>query len=170
MKHSWIEARRQLIDASGKLRPVHDDEPLKDQCDHAPHGGEGAHISLSAWTSKKGVRKAVEEPQAVLECTAVADELGAEQLVEELAPPKVRRERQMKILVDPNLTVLQKAAKIRKNLDIKAKRAKMKLAIKDAVEKDLRMLRRIKSTYSRSQLFQLIIPTCGKRKRHRLHA
>ena len=106
----------------------------------------------------------------MVECTAVAAELGAEELVEELAPPKVRRERQMKILVDPNLTVLQKAAKIRKNLDIKAKRAKMKLAIKDAVEKDLRMLRRIKSTYSRSQLFQLIIPTCGKRKRHRLHA
>ena len=110
MKHSWIEARRQLIDASGKLVPVYGDQPLQDQCDHAPHGGEGAHISLSAWTID-GENKAVEEPQAVVECTAVAAELGAEELVEELAPPKVKRERQMRIIVDPNLTCFRRQAR-----------------------------------------------------------
>ena len=138
MKHSWIEARKRLIDESGKLLPVYDEDPLENQCDHAPHGDEGAHISLASWTVGDE-KKMVEEPEAVLECTAVADELGAEELAEELEPLKVRRERQMKVIVDPSLTVLQKAAQIREKW---GKKAKMKLAVKEAIGKDLAMLRR----------------------------
>ena len=155
LRSSWFSERYTWLE-DGKPKLLLDDSKLEQQVDPVAFGGEGAHLSLSAWTTEDGKAKAAPEPELVLECTEVDEDVGARQLAENLRSSKdVRR----KIALDKNLTSQKKTSEMQ---EVMFKRQKIQTALREARKCDMKDLRELMSQFSRRQLFDLVIPQAGK--------